>query len=509
MVRDKGVRMHAHAGRRSAVAVLALLAAGDVPAGAPSAPAKRSAAVVAALAAAPGDQTHVAWVFLTDKGRGASSSEPLTPRAASRRRLRARAPVPAIEDAPLDAGYVAGVAGAVTRVRQRSRWLNAVSVVATAEQLAAVEALPFVARIDLVRRYRRRAEEPVRAEPEPAGARSPVSPARRASALALDYGLSHGQLAQIGVPAVHESGYRGEGVVVAVFDTGFDGLAHEVFSSTRVLAARDFVNGDDDVADGADQGEGSHGTMTLSVLGGLHEGQLVGPAFAAEFILAKTENTDSETPVEEDNWAAAAEWAEALGADVISSSLGYLQYDSPFPSYGFQDMNGQTAISTRAAEMAAARGVVVVNSAGNAGPDPQHNTLGAPADGAHVLAIAAVDPQGARTEFSSVGPSADGRVKPDLAAQGASVRVALPGSVSRYGFANGTSFSCPLTAGVVALLLQVNPGAGVDDIAGVLKATASQAGAPDNLLGWGIVNAQAAAAAWNPSASARGASAVR
>jgi subtilisin family serine protease len=224
----------------------------------------------------------------------------------------------------------------------------------------------------------------------------------------------------------------------------------------------------------------------------------VGPAFGAHFILAKTENTDSETPVEEDNWAAAAEWAESLGADVISSSLGYLEYDSPFPSYTFRDMNGQTAISTRAAEMAAARGVVVVSSAGNSGPDPQHNTLGAPADGAHVLAIGAVTAAGTRTSFSSVGPSADGRVKPDLAAQGQAVRVALPGTVNRYGTANGTSFSCPLTAGVVALLLQVNPGAGVDDVAAVLKATASQAAAPDNLLGWGIVNAHAATLGWSP-----------
>jgi len=235
--------------------------------------------------------------------------------------------------------------------------------------------------------------------------------------------------------------------------------------------------------------------------GGLQEGQLIGPAFGADFILAKTENTDSETPVEEDNWAAAAEWAESLGADVISSSLGYLEYDSPFPSYTFRDMNGQTALSTRAAEMAAERGVVVVNSAGNSGFDNAHNTLGAPADGAHVLAIGAVDPRGARASFSSVGPSADGRIKPDFAAQGVSVKVASPGTVSAYGTANGTSFSCPLTAGVVALLLQVNPAASPDDVAGVLRATASRAGIPDNLLGWGIINAGVAAQAWRPAAS--------
>jgi subtilisin family serine protease len=291
-------------------------------------------------------------------------------------------------------------------------------------------------------------------------------------------------------------------VVVAVFDAGFSDLNHEVFSSLHIVAARDFVNGDDDVADGADRGEGSHGTMTLSVLGGMQEGHLVGPAFAADFILAKTEDTDSETPVEEDHWAAAAEWAEALGADVISSSLGYLRYDSPFPSYDFRSMDGQTAISTRAAGMAAERGVVVVNSAGNSGFNATHNTLGAPADGVHVLAIGAVDAEGRRTSFSSVGPTADGRIKPDLAAQGQSVVVAMPGTVSRYGTANGTSFSCPLVAGVVALLLQVNPGATPEDIAGVLRSTSGQAGRPDNQLGWGIVNAEVAVKAWLPVAEA-------
>jgi subtilisin family serine protease len=464
---------------------------------APPVAAKRSPALAAAIDQVPRGGKLVAWVFFRDKGEGAqaradAARAPMTPRAASRRRLRGQVAGATVEDLPLVPAYVDKVAASVDRVRQRSRWFNALSVEATPAQLQAIEALPFVARLDLVRRYRRRADE--RFEPE-AAARS-RTPVRKPAVPVLDYGTSLGQLTQIGVPAVHEMGFHGEGVVVAVFDAGFNSLNHEVFSSLHLVAVHDFVNGDDDVSDGADQGDGSHGTMTLSVLGGLQEGQLVGPAFAADFILAKTENSVSETPVEEDNWAAAAEWAESLGADVISSSLGYLEYDGPFPSYTFRDMNGQTAISTRAAEMAAARGVVVVNSAGNSGDNAQHNTLGAPADGAHVLAIGAVGPTGIRASFSSVGPSADGRTKPDLAAQGQAVKVALPGSVSRYGTASGTSFSCPLTAGVVALLLQVNPGASPDDVAGVLRATASQAGAPDNLLGWGIVNGSAAATAW-------------
>jgi subtilisin family serine protease len=481
-----------------AVCALSLVAAAP----APPAPPKHTAALGQAIAAAQGQRTLAAWVFFTDKGaraeaRTAEARALMTVRAQSRRALRGRVAQPTVDDMALVPAYVDRVAATVQRIRQRSRWLNAVSVEATAAQLDALEKLPFVARLDVVRAYRRGPAEPVR--PDAGGpARWSAAGAARASVMALDYGSSRGQLAQIGVPAVHDLGFHGEGVVVAVFDAGFSDLSHEVFSALHIAATRDFVNGDENVADGRDQGEGSHGTMTLSVLGGLREGELVGPAFAADFILAKTENTDSETPVEEDNWAAAAEWAESLGADVISSSLGYLDYDSPFADYTFANMDGRTAISTRAAEMAAERGVVVVNSAGNSGSNRTHNTLGAPADGAHVLAIGAVDARGLRASFSSVGPTADGRIKPDLAAQGVDVKVAYPGSVSRYGLADGTSFSCPLTAGVVALLLQVNPGATPDDIAGVLRSTAGQRARVDNLLGWGIVNAEAAVQAWLP-----------
>lgn len=195
--------------------------------------------------------------------------------------------------------------------------------------------------------------------------------------------------------------------------------------------------------------------------------------------------------MEEDNWAAAAEWAEALGADVISSSLGYLTYDPPFPSYTFEQMDGVTAISTRAAEVAASHGVVVVSSAGNSG-QAVHNTLGAPADGAHVITVGATTSTGARAVFSSVGPTVDGRIKPDVAAQGVGVIAASSFSVSGYTGVSGTSFSCPLTAGVAALLVQSRPTATVDEIADALRSTASQQTAPDNLLGFGIVNGAAA-----------------
>lgn len=438
---------------------------------------------------------YAVWVFFKDKGPAAealaSAQATVSARARARRALRGHTATVTLADAPPAPAYVAAVAQAATRVRQQSRWLNAMSVEATADQVRAIESLAFVDRVEMVRRFRQRREE---LDLRAAGAEA-VEPLRKAST--LDYGTSFGQVNQIKVPFLHDVGLDGRGVVVAVFDAGFDNLPHEAFATMRIAATRDFVNGDDNVANGG-RGEGSHGTATLSVIGGFRPGQIIGPAYAATFVLAKTENTESETPVEEDNWAAAVEWAESLGADVISSSLGYLTYDRPFPSYTAADMDGDTAITTRAADLAGERGVMVVNSAGNAGLDPRANTLGAPADGHLVLAVGAVNSSGQRASFSSVGPTADGRIKPDVAAQGVGVKIARPDNNTGYTTANGTSFSCPLTAGVVALLVQANPSATVDQVFGALRSTATQAARPDNLLGYGIVDALAALRALAP-----------
>jgi subtilisin family serine protease len=468
-----------------------LLAALAGSAQAPGEPAKTSAALEARLRGARPGEGHAVFVYFRDKGD--SGAEAVSARAQLRRAQRGRALGAArFEDRPLEESYVRAVESRALRLRQRLRWLNAVSAVATRDQLAELQALPFVARLDVVRGFRRGPVEPFEDVASAAGRRGAGGAPH-----AIDYGSSLGQLQQIGVPALHDRGLDGAGVIVAVFDTGFDNLTHEVFARTHILARHDFVNGDGDVGNGGDRGEGSHGTATLSVLGGFREAELIGPAFAASFLLAKTENTESETKVEEDNWAAAAEWAEALGADVISSSLGYLEFDRGQPSYSSADMDGRTAVVTRAAELAAERGVVVVNSAGNSGFHPSHNTLGAPSDGAHVLAVAAVTATGERAGFSSVGPSADGRIKPDVAAQGQSVKVAgsRPGE---YRFANGTSFSCPLTAGAVALLLQARPELSADEVIAVMRSSARSAATPDNLTGYGIVDAAAAVDARRP-----------
>jgi len=450
-----------------------------------AAPAGRTLRLSAALSSARADETQPVWVFFRDK-QGSAAPAALTPRALARRQARGSLPLVDAADAAVAPGYLAEVER-IAHVRHASRWFNAASVDATPAQVDALAALPFVERLDLVRRFRR--------QPEPADA--PAEGKLRASArkvAAIDYGLSLGQLEQIGVPTLHRAGYDGTGVMVAIFDAGFDNLAHEAFASTRILAQYDFVNGDLDVANGSGRGEGSHGTNTLSVIGGYREGMLVGPAYGASFLLGKTEDTSRETPVEEDHWAAAAEWAEAAGADVISSSLGYLDYDAGFRSLNPSELDGDTAISTRAADLAAERGVVVVNSAGNQGFDRTHNTLGAPADGYGVIAVGAVDATGARASFSSVGPSADGRIKPDVAAQGVAVVAAGSPSRTSYRLVNGTSFSCPLTAGVAALLVQIHPTRTAAEIRDAMRASGSQAASPDNLLGYGIVNATLAAA---------------
>jgi subtilisin family serine protease len=259
----------------------------------------------------------------------------------------------------------------------------------------------------------------------------------------------------------------------------------------NIIAAYDFVNHDPNVGNQGDMGEGSHGTATLSIIGGFKEGQLIGPAYGANFILAKTENTDSETPVEEDNWIAGVEWADSIGVDVTSTSLSYLDYDSPFTSYTWQDMDGNTALITIAADLAAGKGIVVVNAASNNGLNTSHNTLGAPADGDSVFTIGAVTSSGTRSSFSSVGPTFDGRIKPDLMAMGSNVYHA--GSTGNSYFSgSGTSFSCPLAAGVCALILQKNPSLTPMQVLQLLRSTATQSNNPDNLYGWGIINALSA-----------------
>lgn len=443
--------------------------------------------------------TVYAWVFFTDKGayeakKGAIPSDVVSERSIQRR-LKVLPPHAVVDyrDLPVDDSYVSEVASRVTRIRQRSKWFNAISVAGSPEQIRSLEQLPFVERLDLVARFPSRKPDAVEIQSE--GSTNPED--HTSSGSQLDYGASFAQVNQINVPAIHDLGNYGQGVIVGVFDNGFRLLNHQVFSTMNILATYDFVDNKVSVVpNNPSPSFGSHGINTLSTIGGYRPGQLIGPAFGATYILARTENDSSETPAEEDNWVAGVEWMDSIGVDVTSTSLGYIDYDPPYTSWTWQNMDGNTTVITRAADVAVSRGIVVVNSAGNEGLNTSRNTLLAPSDGDSVIAVGAVNSNGLRSSFSSVGPttSIPPRIKPDVMARGSSVVVASATNPSGYGTSSGTSFSCPLAAGVVALMLHANPSATPMEIVRALKSTASNSLSPNNLMGWGIVNAVAAIA---------------
>jgi len=438
------------------------------------------------------------WVFFNDKGNEAQNYFQKPSTVVSEKSLKRRAKVLSEDklistnDLPVNQNYVDQLKSQGFQLKQKTKWLNGVSGWATKSELTQFANMPFVKQLDIVYKFRKdNSEEEIMNDNTEELNHNLSKPQETHS---FNYGESYTQLNQITVPQVHDLGYTGAGVTICMMDAGFDRwTTHQVFDSMNVIATWDFVNGDSDVEDGSDMGEGSHGTATLSLIGGFYEGQLVGPAFGADFILAKTENTDSETPIEEDNWLAALEWADSLGVDVTSTSLGYLDFDPPYPSYTWQDMDGNTAKITNGADYAVSIGIFVVNSAGNAGYiAPPQNTLGAPADGDSVITAGSVRSNGERSSFSSVGPTFDGRIKPDLMAMGSNDYHACNWNNTCYGNGSGTSYSCPLIAGSAALLLEVVPNLTPMQLAAVMKNAASQSNNPDNLYGWGIVNTFAA-----------------
>lgn len=433
-----------------------------------------------------------AWIYFTDKGSNIeskieSAEAKLTPRALKRReRNRGADNLVDFKDVPVNKNYISEIRSLVQKIRHKSRWLNAVSVEASGNALKQAEQFSFVKKIDIVRSSKRL--------PTPE-AEMPTGGAPQLNSTQWDYGLSYGQNNQINTIPLHNMGYDGSGVLVCMLDAGFNNLQHEALVNLNILKTWDFVNGDSIVSDEPGQaGTGNHGTLTLSTLAGFHEGELVGPAYGADFVLAKTENTDWEHNIEEDDWVAGAEWGDSLGADIISSSLGYREFDPGQTSYTWMDMDGNTAVSTIGADIAASRGILVVNSAGNEGPAiPPENSIIAPSDGDSVCAVGAVSSSGNRASFSSMGPTADGRTKPDVMAQGLGTVCASPSNPTGYTSASGTSLSCPLVAGAAALILQVNPTWTNMQILEALKNTADNASTPTNTYGWGIINTYDAA----------------
>jgi hypothetical protein len=284
-------------------------------------------------------------------------------------------------------------------------------------------------------------------------------------------------------------GYSGAGVRVLMLDTGYK-KDHPVFACARVIAEYDFV-----MEDGNTQNEGAdnvnqhnHGTGTWAVLGGYGPKALIGPAFAAEFVLAKTEDIVHEVHAEEDNYIAALEWGDTLGVDVASASLGYWDFDDS-TAYTLADLDGDTAPITIAVDIAVAKGMCVVNAAGNLGPNP--STIGSPADADSVITVGAVDSLGVIQAFSSRGPTADGRIKPEVCARGRNTYWAQAWT-NAYGPANGTSLSTPLVGGLAALLKEAHPDWPGETIREALMGTATRTATPDNAYGYGIAQGVAA-----------------
>ena len=293
------------------------------------------------------------------------------------------------------------------------------------------------------------------------------------------YGAGHEQIAQLGGLALHEAGYRGAGMTIAIVDGGFyNADIIPMLQGAHILGTADFVEPGGDVYTAA-----SHGMMVLSCIAANAPGQLIGTAPEAAFWLLRSEDTHSEQLVEEDNWAAAVEFADSVGADIINSSLGYTKFDAPAATSLYRELDGHTHLSSHSASLLARKGIVLCNSAGNAGDEPW-KLIGSPADATDILTVGAVDNQGLNTYFSSVGPTADGRIKPDVMARGGrSAVLSIRGNVTR---ANGTSFASPTLCGLVACYWQANPTLSALQVVENIRLLGDNAQHPDNIFGWGI-----------------------
>jgi subtilase family protein/carboxypeptidase family protein len=447
------------------------------------------------------------WIFFRDRpSGGAVDASVLTARALARRarvsRARGESAVPSDllddRDREPDSAYVRAVAATGAELRTRSRWLNAVSVDADPAALAAIRELPFVSGIDRVAplappdaldgnvpesatdQPRATDQAGAAGATDTAGVTAAAGAAQQADA--FEYGPSYRQLEMLGIPEAHAMGYHGEGVLICVLDSGFE-RSHEALDRLVVRDERDFVFDDRDTGYDPAQdliSQADHGTAVLSVLAGYAPGSLIGPAYESEFLLGKTERIGSELRVEEDHWCEAVEWAEAEGADIFSSSLSYPLWYRP------QERDGRTAENSRVANIALERGLLVVNSTGNYGP--RALSLSPPSDAPGVLAVGSVDANGRLSGFSSIGPTWDGRIKPDLVAMGTAAWQAKARTRNRYTVANGTSFSTPLIAGCAALVLGAHPDWSPEAVWDALALTADRAARPDPYYGWGVPN---------------------
>jgi len=393
-----------------------------------------------------------------------------------------------------DLGSVAQRARALgARVRVQSRWLHAISVDAPTSALRVLAQDRTLRRMQPLGRFRTRPDRPDIERVAPAPPNDALVPGDTCGFTTGDdpvLGPSEMPYRRLHLRPLTDQGIDGSGVRIGIFDTGFD-TANPAFAGISVTAAYDFVFNDSVVRNEAGKdvaGQHFHGTAVWSLFAGDVPGRLHGIARGATYLLAKTEDTRSETRVEEDNYVRALEWADSIGVDIVSSSLAYLVFDNGF-SYTPSEVNGDVAVTTVAADLAAQRGILVITAAGNEGPGSR--TIWTPSDGDSVLAIGAEDSLGNIAGFSSRGPTADGRIKPDFVAPGVAIcTVTDVGQVRRI---DGTSFATPLTAAAAALVKQLHPTLTPIALRTAFRNSASNRAAPDTIRGWGRPDVSAAA----------------
>ena len=422
-----------------------------------------------------------AWVYFTDKPDSAyylaNPLEMLSQKALDRRTAQGIALDG--KDTPIHPDYIAAVTAAngIT-VKAKSKWLNALHIRGTQNAINALVTFAFVDHVD----FANNALDPI-------GRRAPAKK-RHASAQKtqqtqqnFSYGTSGSQVQMLNGHLLHQQGYTGTGMTIAVLDAGFPGadtipqLQH-LFDNSLVLGGHNLVAQSDELYTG-----GTHGTLVLSTIAGHAEGELVGTAPDAFYYLFVTEDPTGENPVEESYWVEAAEMADSLGVDVINTSLGYFNYDNADYSYTYDDMDGETAFISRGAKVAFSRGLFLVTAAGNSGAT-DHPHIGVPADAINTFTVGAVDNAEQYANFSSIGPSADGRIKPDVMAMGQGATYATASGTIATG--NGTSFSSPITAGLVACLWQALPGKTNAQLLQLIKQSADRYNTPTSQYGYGI-----------------------
>ena len=427
------------------------------------------------------------WVGFTDKNNSSYSvsnpSQFLSQRALTRRSNQSIAVTS--DDLPVDTSYIRKVAATGALVMSRSRWFNGVIVrITNQNQIAAINALNCVKTTRPLARVKPR-NKTVNEVRE--GNNQKVSSNQSD---VYNYGQSKGQIYLLNGECLHNKGYNGSGMQIGIIDDGFansQGAAvfDTLWQTHQILAAHDFYYDDSLVYN-----EGGHGTYVLSCMAANESGQMIGTAPKAKFYLLRSEIDSTEKIVEVYQWVSAIEYADSAGADIINSSLGYTLFDDASQNFSWADLNGRTAVASLSATMAARRGMIVCVAAGNEGCGNNTGSstacwqkISVPADADSILAVGSVNGAGLYSSFSSTGNTADGRIKPDVAAQGESTIVANSNGIIS---GNGTSFASPTIAGMVACLWQGNPTKTNMQVIQAIKKSASQYSHPDSLLGYGI-----------------------